>query len=121
MRPPEMTEESDKSTTGPAQPVAAPSKEKSTSGKKSEDGKGKKDKSVKDKKCKLLANCFNGVDCYYCVCVCAASRMKEKEIKEVKEEAPPKALTTSSEQLKRDLNIPKWDLSIKGLQQVICS
>ncbi|XP_065910195.1 MYCBP-associated protein-like isoform X3 [Dysidea avara] len=98
MRPPEMTEESDKSTTGPAQPVAAPSKEKSTSGKKSEDGKGKKDKSVKDKK---------------------SSRMKEKEIKEVKEEAPPKALTTSSEQLKRDLNIPKWDLSIKGLQQLI--
>jgi len=48
--------------------------------------------------------------------MCAASKMKEKEIKE---EAPPKTLTASSEQLKRDLNIPKWDLSIKGLQQVI--
>ena len=62
MRPPEMTEESPQATTGPAQPVTAPSKEKSTSGKKSEDGKGKKDKSVKDKRGKLLEDCFNKVD-----------------------------------------------------------
>jgi len=51
--------------------------------------------------------------------VFAASRLKEKEIKEVKEEAPPKPLTSSSEKLKKDINIPQWDLYIKGLQQVI--
>lgn len=40
-------------------------------------------------------------------------------MKEIKEEPapPPKVLTPSSEQLK--LNIPKWDLSIQGLQQVV--
>jgi len=61
MRPPELTEESTQSSAGPAQTVTAPSKEKATSGKKSEDGKGKKDKSVKDKKCKLSVECFNRI------------------------------------------------------------
>lgn len=39
-------------------------------------------------------------------------------MKEIKEEATPSAKvpTSSNEQLK--LNIPKWDLSIQGLQQV---
>ena len=39
-------------------------------------------------------------------------------MKEIKEEPlpQPKAPASSSEQLK--LNIPKWDLSIQGLQQV---
>ena len=40
-------------------------------------------------------------------------------MKEIKEEPPPppKVPTSSNEQLK--LNIPKWDLSIQGLQQVL--
>lgn len=39
-------------------------------------------------------------------------------MKEIKEELPPplKIPVSSNEQLK--LNIPKWDLSIQGLQQV---
>ena len=50
--------------------------------------------------------------------VFAASKMKDREMKEIKEESlpQPKAPASSSEQLK--LNIPKWDLSIQGLQQV---
>jgi len=40
-------------------------------------------------------------------------------MKEIKEEPPlpPKIPASSNEQLK--LNIPKWDLSIQGLQQVL--
>ena len=50
--------------------------------------------------------------------VFTASKMKDREMKEIKEEPPsqPKVPASSSEQLK--LNIPKWDLSIQGLQQV---
>ena len=37
-----------------------------------------------------------------------------KEIKEVKEEAPLKPLTSSSKQLKKDINISKWNLTTNG-------
>lgn len=96
MRPPEVAEETSPSTT--AHSSVAATKEKSTSGKKTDEGKGKKDKSSKEKK---------------------SSKMKDREMKEIKEEPPPppKVPTSSNEQLK--LNIPKWDLSIQGLQQLI--
>ena len=56
---------------------------------------------------------------YCCIVVFTASKMKDREMKEIKEEPPPppKVPTSSNEQLK--LNIPKWDLSIQGLQQVL--
>lgn len=96
MRPPEALDETSPATT--AQSSVPPAKEKSTSGKKTDEGKGKKDKSVKEKK---------------------SSKLKDREMKEIKEEPPPppKVSTSSNEQLK--LNIPKWDLSIQGLQQLI--
>lgn len=51
MRPPEL-EEGSQSTSTTAQSTVAPTKEKSTSGKKTDEGKGKKDKPLKEKKCK---------------------------------------------------------------------
>lgn len=115
MRPPETADEiSPTSTT--AHSSVATSKEKSTSGKKTDEGKGKRDKSVKDKKCKAMRQYLSAMGIK--LAVFTASKMKEREMKEIKEEPlpQPKAPASSSEQLK--LNIPKWDLSIQGLQQV---
>jgi len=52
MRPPELPEEGSQSTSTTAQSTVPPTKEKSTSGKKTDEGKGKKDKPPKEKKCK---------------------------------------------------------------------
>ena len=56
--------------------------------------------------------------CKSCI-LFTASKLKEREMKEIKEEPapPPKVPAASNEQLK--LSIPKWDLSIQGLQQVL--